>query len=181
MLHSSRRWSAAYRVRVSSDDGPKSGARAGVALTYECELGYTLDPAVWGQGFATEGGGLRSRLRARHPAAVVRGLGHSSAQRPLAARRRTARRARRRPNGSRRCPVGSLRVVTRHRCLLAHLAQLELHATPHTAEINGHHAVKVFSGSVSGFRNNVLNAGIAFGRLDAAYNTATACSTIAST
>ena len=26
----------------------------GVSLTFECELGYTLDPAVWGQGFAAE-------------------------------------------------------------------------------------------------------------------------------
>jgi len=29
-------------------------APADVELTFECELGYTLDPAVWGQGFATE-------------------------------------------------------------------------------------------------------------------------------
>ena len=29
-------------------------APAGVALTFETELGYTFDPAVWGQGFAIE-------------------------------------------------------------------------------------------------------------------------------
>jgi RimJ/RimL family protein N-acetyltransferase len=29
-------------------------APAGVALTFETELGYTFDRAVWGQGFATE-------------------------------------------------------------------------------------------------------------------------------
>src|SRR5947208_14293396 len=32
----------------------REGAPAGVALTFECELGYTFDPAVWGQGFTTE-------------------------------------------------------------------------------------------------------------------------------
>lgn len=29
-------------------------APAGLALTFECELGYTFDPSFWGQGFATE-------------------------------------------------------------------------------------------------------------------------------
>jgi RimJ/RimL family protein N-acetyltransferase len=32
----------------------RAEAPGGVALTFEVELGYTLDPAVWGQGFATE-------------------------------------------------------------------------------------------------------------------------------
>jgi RimJ/RimL family protein N-acetyltransferase len=31
-----------------------AGAPADVELTFECELGYTFDLAVWGQGFATE-------------------------------------------------------------------------------------------------------------------------------
>jgi ribosomal-protein-alanine N-acetyltransferase len=32
----------------------RAQAPAGIALTFECELSYTLDPTVWGQGFATE-------------------------------------------------------------------------------------------------------------------------------
>jgi RimJ/RimL family protein N-acetyltransferase len=32
----------------------RDGLPAGAALTYECELGYTFDPAVWGRGFASE-------------------------------------------------------------------------------------------------------------------------------
>jgi len=32
----------------------REGAPADIALTFQCELGYTFDPAVWRQGFATE-------------------------------------------------------------------------------------------------------------------------------
>jgi RimJ/RimL family protein N-acetyltransferase len=32
----------------------RAEAPVGVALTFECELGYTLDPAAWGRGFASE-------------------------------------------------------------------------------------------------------------------------------
>ncbi len=45
---------------VASEHGVRKGwfgrtrAPAGGALTFECELSYTFDPAVWGQGFATE-------------------------------------------------------------------------------------------------------------------------------
>ena len=32
----------------------RDAAPADVALTFECELSYTFDPSVWGQGYATE-------------------------------------------------------------------------------------------------------------------------------
>src|SRR6267378_3038390 len=41
-----------------------------------------------------------------------------------------------------------------------HLAQLELHAPPHAPQIDRYHSVEVFPGSIGGFRNSVLNAGI---------------------
>jgi RimJ/RimL family protein N-acetyltransferase len=43
-----------------------------VALIFECELGYTFDPAVWGQGFAAEAAG-----RVRDYAHYVLGLSHA--------------------------------------------------------------------------------------------------------
>lgn len=77
----------------------RARAPAGDALTFECELSYTFDPAVWGQGFATEAVGCVRDYARDVTAAVLRDLGHSPAKRPFAARRRTLRLGRRRPNG----------------------------------------------------------------------------------
>ena len=46
--------SAAPEHRIRRGWFGDAQAPAGVALTFECEFGYTFDPAVWGQGFATE-------------------------------------------------------------------------------------------------------------------------------
>jgi hypothetical protein len=83
----------------------RARAPAGGALTFECELGYTVRSGRVGPGLRDRSGGLRPRLRARRAAAAVRDLGYSAAKRPLAARRRTVRLGRRRPNGSGRSGV----------------------------------------------------------------------------
>ena len=46
--------SAAAEAEIRRGWFGRAQAPAGVALTLECELGYTFDPAVWGQGFAAE-------------------------------------------------------------------------------------------------------------------------------
>ena len=64
-------------------------APADVALTFECELGYTFDPAVWGRGFATEAAcGVRDYARdvLRWPYAVSAILPQNARSRRIAER-----------------------------------------------------------------------------------------------
>jgi [ribosomal protein S5]-alanine N-acetyltransferase len=74
----------------------REGASADVALTYETELGYTLDPTAWGQGFASE-----AARRVRDYARDVRRLSYTvSAILPSNARsRRVAERGGARAEG----------------------------------------------------------------------------------
>src|SRR5882762_456994 len=68
--------------------GPPEAA-AGVAVTYECELGYTFDPAVWGHGLATEAAGcVRDYARdvLRRPYAVAAILPQNTRSRRVAER-----------------------------------------------------------------------------------------------
>src|SRR5438874_1932700 len=50
--------------------------------------------------------------------------------------------------------------------LLAHLLQLELHATPHAAEIDRHHPVVIVTGRISSVCKDILNAGIVVGCIE---------------
>jgi len=67
----------------------REAAPADVALTYETELGYTLDPAAWGQGYATEAArGVRDYARdvLRLPHTVSAILPQNTRSRRVAAR-----------------------------------------------------------------------------------------------
>ena len=91
---------------------PRSPEEMAAWLTFETELGDTFDPAVWGQGFATE-----AACCVRDCACDVLGWPYVVSailpqKRALAARRRTGRRARRRPNARGWSHVGSLGVAS---------------------------------------------------------------------
>src|SRR5260370_5485859 len=50
--------------------------------------------------------------------------------------------------------------------LLAHLLQLELHATPDAAEIDRHHPVVIVTGRIGSFCKDILNTGIVVGCIE---------------
>jgi [ribosomal protein S5]-alanine N-acetyltransferase len=67
----------------------REGAPAGLAFMFEHELGYTFDPAAWGQGFATEAARcVRDYAREvmRLPYAVSAILPHNARSRRVAVR-----------------------------------------------------------------------------------------------
>ena len=51
--------------------------------------------------------------------------------------------------------------------LPAHLLQFELHAAPYSAEIDRHHPIVVFPGSISSLCEDILNVGVVVGRIEA--------------
>jgi hypothetical protein len=59
-------------------------------------------------------------------------------------------------------------VYDRAASLLAHLAQLVLHAVPDAAEIDRNHSVEIFATGISGFRNRALDASIVERRIQPA-------------
>jgi len=58
----------AHAQPAAASIASRKEAPTGVALTFECELGYTFDPAFRGTGFRDRSDGLRAGLRARRAA-----------------------------------------------------------------------------------------------------------------
>lgn len=81
--------SAAPERRIRRGWFGRDGVPAGAALTFECELGYTFDPAVWGQGLASEAAGCvrdyaRDVLRLSYAVSAI--LPHNARSRRVAER-----------------------------------------------------------------------------------------------
>src|SRR5438105_8432233 len=78
------------------------------------------------------------------------------------------RRVVRAPPGAAHEPPERRAVHDRAAALLPHLAQLELHAAPDAAEVNGHHPVVVVARGVGRFRQDVLDARVVVRRVQTA-------------